>query len=138
MAIDIDDPMNPAGYLDVARLLAGPYWSPRYNADWSPVQNVVDSSKSTRTDAGDKRTNVGTQYETLPLRLSWLIAEDRAKLLQIVLSEGSSKNIFFSLYPQNDDPVLEQDNMIYGQRSGNGVRHAFFNSFSTDITMEIW
>lgn len=136
--IELSDPENQAGHIDCARLVAGVYWSPAFNAGYGAQAEVVDTSVQFRNDAGDLLADRGAQHETLLVPLPYLAEADRAQLLQIFRFVGTAQNFFFSLFPGSGMSLLEQDHMLFGKRTNSGISHDFFNATSTKIDMEGW
>lgn len=115
VVIDIADPDNPAGYVEAARLVAGGYWSPAVNADYGASATPQDSSTQTRTDAGELRTERGPRSNRIALSMGSLEPADRAAFWRLMRSNGLSRPMFFSLFPESDDPELEQAHQVYGK-----------------------
>jgi hypothetical protein len=135
--VDIFDTSNPAGYIDCARIVAGPYWEALHNPDYGVTSGTADLSKVQRYDSGDTAALRGACYQTMALSLADIPATQRAELNKILRSAGSHKNLFISLLPGIGGDT-EQDHMIYGKRASSPFTFDFFNSFSTRIEVEGW
>jgi hypothetical protein len=136
--IDLVDVDNEAGYIDCSRLVIGSYWSPTYNASYGAQVTLVDTTENRRNDAGDLLPDRGTLYDTMSLDLQMMPEIDRAYLMRIIRSVGTSGKIFISLFPEHDNPVVEQDGMIYGNRANSGIGFDFFQRFSNKLEIEGW
>ena len=136
--ITLTDASNPAGYIDCARLVIGPYWEAAYNPKYGATAGTQDLTKVDRSEAGDQLTVRGPQYQTMSLDLSLLTEAKRAELTKIIRSIGSFQSAFFSLLPGNSTASAEQDHMIYGKRASSPFTFDFFNSFSTRVEIEGW
>lgn len=136
--VDLVDTSNAAGYIDVARLVAGSYWEASRNPDYGAKSGFNDTTKSARNDAGDLLSDLGVKYETLNLDLKLLSPADRAYLVRIMRSAGTGRNILVSVYPASGNSVLEQDHTIFGKRSNQDVSTDFFNQYSQSLQMESW
>ncbi|MGF7130528.1 hypothetical protein P3T40_002003 [Paraburkholderia sp. EB58] len=137
LVIDIADPDNSTGYVEASRLVAGPYWSPQKNVDWSPKLTVEDSTTNTRNDAGDLITDRGTRYRTLAVSLSWLPPADRDQLMAILRGSGFAQPVFVSLFPESDDPMQEQLYQIWGKLSDLGALvHNYVANYTGTITIQ--
>lgn len=136
--IDLADAGNAAGYIDCARLVAGAYWSPQYNASYGVQVSPVDASTSSRTDAGDLMTDRLAQHDTLSLTLERMPESDRARLMMMFRNVGTARNLFLSLLPLDASSVAEQDAMIYGKRSNSAMTFDFYNAFSNKLDLEGW
>ncbi|MET3132855.1 hypothetical protein AAKU55_003136 [Oxalobacteraceae bacterium GrIS 1.11] len=113
LAVDISDPSNPAGHVEAARLVAGSYWEPAYNADYGAPVTPVDASKNFRNDAGDLMTDLGTKSRKQSISLSNMSAADRARLWDIVYGNGMAIPMMFSLYPNDADGKLERTHQMF-------------------------
>jgi hypothetical protein len=138
MIIDIADISNSAGYVDCSRLVTGAYWSPVKNAAYGVTNSVDDGSKNSRNDAGDLQTDRFPSSDNLKFDLKFMPTTDRARINQIMRSVGVSRPLFVSLYPDADDPLLQQDVMIYGKRQNSSLSFAGMNYYDTSLTIEGW
>lgn len=136
--IDLVDANNAAGHIDCARILAGAYWSPKYNASYGATTSVEDGSKNSRNDAGDLMTDRAALNETMKLDLGLMPTADRARMNQIMRGSGTARPVFVSLIPDSSDALLEQDSMIYGKRQNAALAFSFYNAFGTSLTIEGW
>ncbi|MCC7681863.1 hypothetical protein [Janthinobacterium sp. FW305-128] len=137
LEIDIDDALNPAGYIEASRLVAGMYWSPESNADYGASVTADDASQHYRNEGGDLLTNVGPRSRKLALSLTTMSPRDRSKLMAILRGNGKSRPVFISLFPESDDPLLEQDHQVYGKLpEAIAVTTPQFERYSTSITVE--
>src|SRR5471032_674374 len=137
LVIDVSAPQSPEGYLEISRLVAGNYWSPEYNADYGAQLLVQDSSEDYRTAAGDLKTARGSTSDKLSITLAHLTPMDRARLMRILRENGKGKAMLFSLFPENADPLLEQDHMLYGKASNiDAVATPYFETYSAPLQIE--
>jgi hypothetical protein len=137
LEILLTDTSNPAGYIDCARIVAGPWWSPQWNADYGCTLLVADNTTNSRTDAGDLLSDRAPMHEEMSLRLPWLPEADRATLQQILRANGVWKPVFLSLFP-GAGTTAEQDHMVYGKRKGAPLEHPFFNNWALGLDIEGW
>lgn len=117
LTIDISDGANPAGYIEVSRLIAGAYWAPTFDAEIGATLTFSDAGSHTRTDAGDLLTTVGARSRRLSLTLAALPAADRTSMANIIRCNGKAAPIFISIYPECGDAELERDYELYGKLS---------------------
>ena len=136
--IDLADATNPAGYIDCARIVAGPWWSPGVNAEYGASSTLVDNSANTRTDAGDFPTDRAPMHQEMSLSLTFLPPADRSQITQIIKGNGVWKPIFLSLMPGVSDTAAEQEFMIYGKRKSSPISHPFFDLYAHSIDIEGW
>lgn len=137
LKVDLVDTGNPAGYIDCARLVAGPWWSPDWNPEYGCSTTVEDSSATVRNDAGDLLSDRAPVNQTLALKLPMLAESERSQLMQIARAHGVWKNIFVSLLPQ-DGTAAEQDLMIFGKRKNTAMDHPAFALYAQTLDIQGW
>lgn len=137
LVVDLSDAGNPAGYIDCARLIAGPWWSPAWNPEYGAPASLVDDSTNTRSDAGDLKTDRAPMHEELSVKLPWLTETERSALRQVMRANGIWKPVFLSLMP-GDGRACEQDYMIYGKRKNAAFEHPVFEQFAHTLDIEGW
>lgn len=137
MVVTLVDGGSLQGYIEAARLIAGLYWSPKYNASYGASLTREDASKHYRTDAGELMTDAGSRHRTVDLDLEYMPAADRAELQGIIAANGLAWPIFLSVFPESDDLALERDYTIYGKLpSVAAMIISNFNAYSTKLTLE--
>lgn len=135
LAVEISDPDNLQGYIEAACLVAGPYWSPKYNASQASL-SVADATKLYRDDAGGQGADAGYVYRSMPVDLSLMPADDRASFVSIVRNSRAYP-ILVSVYSGVADQALERDHMIYGRRTrDSAVSIQYALAYSTTINIE--
>jgi hypothetical protein len=105
-----------AEFIDIARLVVGPYYTPNTNPAYDQADSILDMSKNTRTASGDLKTDRGPKVKTMTFSLENIDDAHRAEVRQI-LEMGIGRFIFVSLTPGSYDPVRERDKSIYGKVS---------------------
>ena len=137
LVIDVWSPQSPDGYLEISRLVAGNYWSPEHNAEYGAQLQLQDGSEDYRTAAGDLKTAMGSTSDKLSINLAHLTPMDRARLMRILRENGKGKAMLFSLFPENPDPLLEQDHMLYGKASNiDAVATPYYDTYSAPLQIE--
>lgn len=136
--VTLTDSSNPAGYIDCARLVVGPYWEAPYNPKYGAQMGRPDLTTTERSEAGDLLTVRGAQHETMSLDFAWLDEPGRARLAKIFRSVGGHTSLFISLLPGHAQASAEQDHMIYGRRAASPFTLDFYNAYSTRIEIEGW
>jgi hypothetical protein len=136
--LSLSDPTNAAGYIDTARIGMGAYWEAPYGpTSADPI--VVDTTQNKRNDAGDNMSDRGTQHDQLTIQLRGLSTTDRATLMRVARHNGKFLPVFISVFPADYDPVLEQDNMIYGKFSSDeGVPEDVYQNYLHKRVVEGW
>jgi hypothetical protein len=137
LAVDIVDTGNLQGYIEAAFLLAGPYWEAATNFDYGASAQLIDSTKSERSDAGDLVSDAGTISKKLSLPFSKLSPTDRATLWSILRANGSRYPVFVSMFPGSSDLALERDHQVYGKLVQlPAMSLPFFNLASATVEIE--
>ena len=137
LVIEVLSPDNPHGYVEISRLVAGNYWSPEHNAEYGAQLQLQDASEDYRTGAGDLKTIVRPTSDKLSINLAHLTPTDRARFMRILRENGKGKAMLFSLFPENPDPLLEQDHMLYGKASNlDAVATPYYETYSAPLQIE--
>lgn len=138
MKVDLADAGNAAGYIDCARLVAGPWWSPDAGSEYGGTTlQVVDDTQNTRTDAGDLASDRAPVHEVLTLKLVELSETERAYLKQLMSANGVWKPVFVSLFP-GAGTAAEQDHMVYGKRENSVMDLPGFAQFANQMEIKGW
>jgi hypothetical protein len=117
VVIDITDTANLQGYLEAAFLVIGDSFSTKYNVDYGLELTMEDSSKNSRTDAGNLVSDVGFRYKVVKADLSVMSPNERAAWWRLVAYVGTSGRVFFSVETGNTDKQTELDYTVYGKFS---------------------
>ena len=132
--IDITNPDNT--FIDISRLVTGGYHSLKYNPDYGVTTGTLDLTKNTRAASGDIKTDWGPKASSMTFDLGWVDNSDRERVRQII-AKGIGRFMFVSIFPENDDPVLERDYSIYGKPSQVGsMTYSLFNLHSSQFQIE--
>lgn len=137
IVIDLVDTNNTAGYIDCARVVAGPYWEPKYNASNGVTVNINDTSTTNRNQSGDLLTDRGVVCDQLEFDFSMLEESDKTALLQITRYIGTYKNFLISIFPDGNS-VIEQSHLVYGKRSNNSVTMELYGFYKSSMSIEGW
>ena len=96
-----------------------------------------DTTANSRSQSGDLRSDVGTVSRSLPVDLERIVPTDRARLWNILRGSAKSGPVFISLFPEDDDPELEQAHQIYGKLASDlAISHPMFGNFSAPLEVE--
>ena len=134
----------PVGrFIEVSRLIAGTYWSPKYNTQYGLTSTIKDLSTHERTESGDLLTKRGPRYHGLDFDLKWLDQTDRVDVTKIFLGNGLPKPLFVSLFPDNTasglaiDYEKERAHQIYGKMMQvPGVQYSTLDMYSMQLQLE--
>lgn len=137
MTIDLYDPTPAQGSIDVSRVIAGVYFEPQFGASYGLGATSVDSTKNTRSRAGDLLSDAGTTSRKLSFTLGNLKPQDRAEVAKILLENGIRNPLWISLFPQSADLNLERDHQCYGKLTqSSAITLPFCNTFSAQVEIE--
>ncbi|MBD8531585.1 MULTISPECIES: hypothetical protein [unclassified Massilia] len=135
LAVDINDPDNVQGYLEACSMVAGPYWSPKYNAASAAV-TVLDGSENLQTGGGDTCGKVGFISDEVSIDLSYFEADDRAALTAMARNSAVYP-LLLSVFPNDPDPARERDYMVYATRSkSSAIGMKYAAGYTTSITFK--
>lgn len=135
IVVDLVDANNLQGYIEAACLVAGPYWSPKYNASGASLTNV-DTTEFYRNAAGGQEADAGYTYRKVPVNLELMPPADRSAFVNI-LRNSRAYPVLLSIYPGAADLAIERDHMIYGRRTKDSeVAIQYAMAYSTTIEVE--
>ena len=134
--IDLVDTTNTTGYIDCSRIIVGGYWEPTFNAENGVQVEIVDTSTTSRSEAGDLVVDRDILHEKLNFNFSLLPENDRNSLMKIIRLIGTSKNILVCLFP--NDSNTQQDFMIYGKRTNGSVNYEVFSFYKHSMEIIGW
>lgn len=133
--IDIVDTANLQGYIEAAgALVMGEYWEPAYSATGASM-TPVDSTTLYRNAAGGQMADAGHIHRVLPIELGYMVAADRTKFANLLMSSRASP-ILVDLLPGSGDLALRRDMMIYGRRTKDSeltLKHAVAYGSSIEV-----
>jgi hypothetical protein len=140
LGIQISDPGNTAGYIEISRLIVGNYWSPVYNPGFGIESGILDLSQHTRTESGDLITKRGPRSRKLNFDMQWLNPADRKEITRIFLGNGMSKPLYVSVFPDSsgtdEDFQREDSHQLYGKF--NQIAGVLYdNPFTYSTRMEL-
>ena len=133
IVIDLADP--GATFLDLSKLVAGPYLQAEYGAAYGAQTAITDMSSNARAASGDIKTDWAPRAKKVTFSLDLVAEADRASVLSL-FKGGIGKWLFADLLYGTADPVKRQDYQIYGKtmQSGGMSYHTYhFHSASFDI-----
>lgn len=137
MEVIIIDSANASGYVEAARLVCGNYYNPVNDAEIDVSIEYPENSTSSRNDASDLITDIGTRTKKLSFNLNNMTIADRNKILAIFKSNGVSRPMFVSLMSEDGDVTNEQHYQIYGKMSqSTSVSIAYWQAYTTAISIE--
>lgn len=137
VVINIADASNLQGYLEAARLVVGAYYTPDHDAEVGATMTPLDTTTTTRSDAGSLKREIGTKSKNITFDLATMQASDRQNIWRIVSYCGTAYPVWVSLYPENTDKNLEHAYTIYGCFSKlSGISAKAFGVFGTSLEVD--
>ena len=137
IVIEINDALNPLGYIEAGRLFVSSYYEFQNNADFGSAVSTVDNSKTYRNDASDLLTERGVVFKTLSIPLSSMHQQDRVFLSNILKMSSASYPVLVSIFPDDDDPNLEQEYQIYGKLTkSSAISITNIDRYATSVDIE--
>lgn len=128
--ITFNDAPNPAGYIEIKRLLIGSYFEPAVNFDLDMAACWNDTSIQKRTMGGSINTDKGVQYRSLNGNLSGLSPGERAAYFEMTRVVGLSSEMFVSAFPEVGGAMERDHSMLCKFGVVPEVRHAGYNRFT--------
>ena len=117
--ITITDPANPAGFLQVGRIIVGLSISLEYNPVYGATMTWQEDAQQVRTEGGSLRTiTSGNQARLLSINQDFLSNADRVKLTTELVKRGKQADIFVSLYPEQGG-VKEVEHAFLARRQND-------------------
>ncbi|MCP1328440.1 hypothetical protein, partial [Halomonas sp. 707D4] len=98
--IEISDPDNAAGAIDIGRIVLGLAFVAEFNASYELVIDWTDQAQHEYSAGQTLRTiNGGHPRRQTTFNLDWLYTADRARLLEELAQRGMIADVFVDLYP---------------------------------------
>jgi hypothetical protein len=138
LLIEITDTGNADKYIEISRLVIGPYWTPKFNTSFGLSTSFKDLSTNSRSESGDLITNRNVRYRCMNFDMQYLTPDDRTSFTKILKGIGLAKGLFISLFPDNsEDWNKEHSHQIYGKLSQiSDINHPLFGVYSTTVDIE--
>lgn len=112
MRITIADPQNPAGYLELSRLMVGTYFSPTVNQSWGSALRWEGDDDQARSQGLSLLSGVSGRFRRLTFTCQWLSDSESSRMLDLQRRFGTALDTFVSLYPEDANPEKERDYMM--------------------------
>lgn len=113
--IEIMDPTNSDGYMEIGRAYLGDYFEPTYNMVYGPGIGVKELSAEVKTPDGVIYGDILPIYHKGPIYLKYLSnIEYQREMGYIMENFGVRKYMFIDLYPDDDDVAKKFFGKFYG------------------------
>lgn len=134
--ITIADPANPAGFLQVGRVITGLSFAPQYNPAYGVQLTWQEGAENRRTEGGSLRTISGSGLaRLLNIDLNFLPEPDRTKLTTELVKRGMRADVFISLYPEQGG-VKEIEHAFLARRNADYAHtHDFYANWQSSIPL---
>jgi hypothetical protein len=132
----VRDSANPAGYIEIGRFLAGPYWQPAINMNYGATWQYVDPSIVRRTPYGRRFTQRLPVFRTVSLSLEAATVEEAWGFLGEWQRLGKGKEVLF-MHDLDDPSSMAQRRLMYCALSDtSGIVESSFERYSVDLVLE--
>lgn len=107
---------NAYGYVEASRLFAGNYTEFAYNPSTLDFA-WADNTEQSRSAGGSARSDGDIVYRTLTADLTFIKAEERANVVDMLRYAGRRKDIFLAVFPEVGGEK-ERDHTLIGRFAG--------------------
>ena len=102
--IELDDSINPAGYIEATRLVIAGQWQPRWNKSWGYSFGVKSTTQMEETRVGARFYDISPNRRTFAFALDWLDRQE-AYTRSFELQREADIHGEILLIPDADDSV---------------------------------
>ena len=137
LRLDVVDPLNPDGFLEAGRLIAGAGWQPKYNFSFGWSVGVQDPSQQTEMDGGALWVDQRPSYRVLRLPFEHKTEADALGTYNdLARWVGNARDVLVVPFP--DDEGKTYQTAVYGVPLKGGIappRGAGLNRFVTSLAI---
>jgi hypothetical protein len=134
MRVTFTSTANPQGFVEVSRLMAGPWVSPFDNMAYGLELGYDDQDEQYRTESTDLITDVGGSFRTLSLTWESMPEADRKLMVNFIRANGRRTPLVISGFPADADASKERDYMMVCKLVEKpGMSSPSFARFSTGL-----
>jgi hypothetical protein len=136
--LDLADPENPAGHVDLSKLVIAAVWQPRHNVQPGFTLEPVDTSPRVRSSGGTLYVDARQMYRRLTVTLAEMSKEEAySQAFELQARLGVSRPCIVVVEP--DDPINLHRLTLYGSLIKTAeVRYDHLDSYSVTLTFEEW
>lgn len=135
LTIEISSVGNPAGYVQVGRVFAGPMWQPTINAAYGLQDFVKDMSTTTRAESGTRWITERRRTRGVKCALEWLTPSEAEWFHEFMMSAGTCKEVMYM--PKATDLAYCQRYGFVGVMSElSAIDYPYFNTRATGVQIE--
>lgn len=134
ISVEVSDPNNLQGFLEVSRFWAGAYFEPKVNASYGASLTFEDTGVNKRTGAGDNLSDKGVRYRKLSFNLATLDEDERDAVADIFRANGTSYPMLVGLFMGGKKG---RDHTVLGKLSKmSAMTLPFWNNSSAQTDVE--
>jgi hypothetical protein len=135
MTIDLTDAGNSDGYLEAARLFAGPYTELTRNFDWDHTLTLVSKSSQGDTFGGSTTSSWGGPIKReLELPMSMLPQTDRDFIFDLIRTKDVNGDFFLSAWPGRGGKETRDYQGWAKLKSWQGIARPLLNYYGSSVT----
>lgn len=95
--------------IEIGRLFIGEYIEPTYNLSFGHQLSWIEKTKQYRTDGGSLRSDISIPTRKLQFDIGTMSEEDRAKIQRNMRYVGLRKDLYISLFPEDNEITKQKD-----------------------------
>lgn len=124
MQVNISDPGNPDGFLNIPLMYAGPAWQPKVNYSYQSAPNRIRRSTRSESRAGGVTNRTDWIKRTFDLSLNAVDASEvRSQLAELELAAHRGGNVLF--VPNPDSPDVQAEALFGEVEPQSGITYPF-------------
>lgn len=135
--IEISDDSNPDGYLQVGRLVAGPYYRPSRNMDWGWSIGFEDPSEVSKSRGGQTWIDVAERFRVLRFSVANLSEREAFNNIfdHLLRRKGTTGDLL--VIPDSTRPDQFHNLALYGRmRSLDPITNPAWEAYETSFEIE--
>lgn len=136
MHVYFDDTTNPAGFVQLGRLLGGPVWQPQIGQDFGCSIGFVDPSEVVRTRGGLRLAADDVPYRVARLSFRFLRADEAMGFLYEWQRLGKRREVWFEEDYDRADEIGDRRSMYCALADIAPIAKALPERFSAELLLE--
>lgn len=135
--LEINDPANPDGYVQLGRVFAGETFRPTYNASYGIKNQWVDLSKIDSADSGAGFAERRRRQRRVAMELNFLNPDEAAVIHELQRRSGLTEEVLY--VPDESDYQATQRYGFCGRLTElNAAVHGFYHNHAVPFAIEEW
>lgn len=132
----IEDAANPAGYVDVGRVLAGEAWRPNINPNYGFSIRYVDPSEIKRTRGGHRITSELPRYRVLDMEFTGLSESEALGAIFEWQKVGRGNDVLFVKNPLESAAIRFRSTLYCAMIDTQPIPELFQDRYATRLSLE--